>query len=240
MKTITREKFRKILKLHKKWLSKESDGVRADFTGYDLSGMPFKNENLKYAVLADTTIKYADFTDCCLEGAVLCNAKFLKASFIETNLKSADCEGAEFKRCEFDYSKLEKASFKSAQFEETYIRNCNTTQTDFRKTIFKFSNLKELNPKGADFSETKFESTEYPLGFSSVRIKELIVYDSINDNVISPLSPCPTPLTEFEKKCNEFFKYIPALKDKEKKLKEYNAAIRYLKTISKIEKGRNI
>src|SRR3990167_4532844 len=88
MKTYTKEELNKILELHKKWINKELDGVRASLGGVDLNGanlsyadlssVYFGNSNLSGANLSYADLSSAYLGDADLRGADLTNTKLTK------------------------------------------------------------------------------------------------------------------------------------------------------------------
>ena len=73
------------LKLHKKWLGGEKEGIRADLSGADLSG----------ADLREADLSEADLSEADLSGADLCGANLRGADLREANLSGADLREAD-------------------------------------------------------------------------------------------------------------------------------------------------
>lgn len=64
-----KEKLDEILSLHKKWLSGDPDGVRADLRGADLRGADLRRANLSGADLRVANLSGADLSGANLSGA---------------------------------------------------------------------------------------------------------------------------------------------------------------------------
>ena len=84
-----KEKLDKILSLHKKWLSGDPDGVRADLSEANLSGANLSWANLRWADLSGADLRGAD-----LRGADLREANLSEANLSEANLRGANLSGA--------------------------------------------------------------------------------------------------------------------------------------------------
>ena len=81
MPTYTKEKLNKILELHKKWINKEPDGVRADLRSANL-----RSADLRSADLRSANLRSADLSGADLSGANLSGADLRSADLTNTNL----------------------------------------------------------------------------------------------------------------------------------------------------------
>ena len=79
---MTQEELKMALELHKKWLSNESDGVKLELRGEDLSGMDLSYANFSWANLHGTDLSGANLKGADLRGA---------------NLRLADLGGADLR-----------------------------------------------------------------------------------------------------------------------------------------------
>ena len=84
MKKITADELKTILELHKKWLAKQTDGVRADLHKADL----------RWADLSGASLSGADLSEADLSGAVLSGAVLNWAVLNWADLSEADLSGA--------------------------------------------------------------------------------------------------------------------------------------------------
>ena len=66
---MTQEELNNVLELHKKWLTGEEGGVRADFSGADLRGANLSKANLSWADFSGADLRGADFSGADLRGA---------------------------------------------------------------------------------------------------------------------------------------------------------------------------
>ena len=57
VKIITQEELNEIIKLHGKWLNNEKDGIQADFSNMDLTGLSFPDGvDLRGAIFQDAAL----------------------------------------------------------------------------------------------------------------------------------------------------------------------------------------
>ena len=77
------------LKLHKKWLGGEKEGIRANLRGADLRGADLRGADLREADLCGANLRGAN-----LRGADLCGA----------DLREADLSGADLREADIDYA----------------------------------------------------------------------------------------------------------------------------------------
>ena len=95
MKKITADELKTILELHKKWLAKQTDGVRADLHKADLRWASLSGAVLHWADLSGADLRWADLSGASLSGAVLHWADLSGASLSEADLRWADLSGAD-------------------------------------------------------------------------------------------------------------------------------------------------
>lgn len=90
-----KEKLDEILSLHKKWLSGDPDGVRADLRGADLRGADLRRANLSGADLRVANLSGADLSGANLSEANLSEADLREAKGTDTVITN---EGTAFFR----------------------------------------------------------------------------------------------------------------------------------------------
>ena len=83
------------LKLHKKWLGGEKEGIRADLSGADLSVADLSEADLSEADLRGADLCGADLREANLRGADLREANLRGADLREADLSGADLSGAD-------------------------------------------------------------------------------------------------------------------------------------------------
>lgn len=88
------KELKEVFDSHKKWLSKEDDGVRANLLLADLRGEDLRGEDLRGAELRYTDLQGADIRDADLRATSLCGADLRDADLRATNLRSTDLRGA--------------------------------------------------------------------------------------------------------------------------------------------------
>lgn len=103
------QELNRVLKLHRKWMNDEPDGVIANLDFKDLYGADlryvtlnhaslreviFYGADLREANLYDTDLRYADLRHANLSGAILRGADLYRADLREANLYKADLREA--------------------------------------------------------------------------------------------------------------------------------------------------
>jgi hypothetical protein len=99
-----------ILEKHGKWLSHESGGECADFSGFDLHGINFYGINLREAVFCRTILSGVNFYGANLHGANFRGANFHQADLTHANFMGANLIGANLSK-----TGTHKASFDGAK-----------------------------------------------------------------------------------------------------------------------------
>ena len=107
------------LKLHKKWLGGEKEGIRAnlrranlsganlrraDLSVAELSGANLSGANLRGANLRRADLRGADLRGANLSGADLSGAELSGANLREADLSGADLSGADLREADIDYA----------------------------------------------------------------------------------------------------------------------------------------
>ena len=87
------------LKLHKKWLGGEKEGIRANLSEANLSGA-----DLRGADLSGADLRGADLSGADLSGADLREANLSGADLREANLSEANLSGADLRGADIDYA----------------------------------------------------------------------------------------------------------------------------------------
>ena len=82
------------LKLHKKWLGGEKEGIRANLSEANLSGADLRGADLSGADLRGADLSGADLSGADLREANLSGADLREANLSEANLSGADLRGA--------------------------------------------------------------------------------------------------------------------------------------------------
>ena len=112
------------LKLHKKWLGGEKEGIRAnlrranlsganlrradlsvaELSGANLSGANLRGANLRRADLRGADLRGANLSGADLSGADLSGADLSGANLREADLSGADLSGADLREADIDYA----------------------------------------------------------------------------------------------------------------------------------------
>ena len=139
----------KILKLHEKWLRRESGGVRANLRSANLIGANLEDANLRSANLIGANLEDAELRRANLIGADLSDANLSDTNLKYTNLSDANLKGADLSDANLKYANLEEANLRGAK-----LRGANLSDTNLRLANMRGANLSGTNLKGAnlDFS----------------------------------------------------------------------------------------
>ncbi len=97
-----------------------------------------------------------DLSGANLSEAVLMNAKFQQANFIETNLRGAILNGADFFKAKVMAANLQGAYIQETDFEEVCFNYSNLQGAHLQKSKFKNASLFKVNLQGAHLEETAF------------------------------------------------------------------------------------
>ena len=112
---MTKKELKEILEKHRKWLSSEEGGERADLGYADLSNVDLRYANLSYANLRDANLSYAN-----LSCANLSYANLRYANLSNVDLGCADLRGAN----------LSCANLSDANLSGTDLSCANLSGTD--------------------------------------------------------------------------------------------------------------
>jgi uncharacterized protein YjbI with pentapeptide repeats len=120
---------------------------RRNFSGVDLSGMCFDNQ---------------DLSEINLEGANLSNTKWCEINLANANLQNTDLRGVEIIGELFgnniDFS---GANFEGTRMEEGIIEKANFSRANFRNTSFSQFSMNECNCSDVDFTNAWFRETYF-------------------------------------------------------------------------------
>ena len=105
------------LKLHKKWLGGEKEGIRADLCGANLSGADLSGANLREADLSGADLSEADLSEADLSGADLCGANLRGADLREADLRGADLRVADLSGADLREANLSGADLREADID---------------------------------------------------------------------------------------------------------------------------
>ena len=92
------------LKLHKKWLGGEKEGIRANLSEANLSGADLSGANLREADLREANLSEADLRRANLSRANLSRADLSEADLRGADLSEANLRGADLNGADIDYA----------------------------------------------------------------------------------------------------------------------------------------
>lgn len=107
---------------HKRWLSDDPTGQRADFTAENLDGMNLSNQILSGVI----------FTAATLEGANLSNCLATEANFTGAALAGANLSNTTLVKCNFTGADLTNADLRNAVLDDSNFLATVITGVDFK------------------------------------------------------------------------------------------------------------
>ena len=116
MKKITADELKTILELHKKWLAKQTDGVRANLHKVDLRWADLSDADLRWADLSEADLSKAD-----LRGAILSWANLSDANLSDAILRWADLIEADLSKTDLSAAVLNRADLSGASLHKTNL-----------------------------------------------------------------------------------------------------------------------
>jgi len=108
-RTYTTEELAQTLELHRKWLTDEEGGVRADLSEADLIRANLSGANLSWANLSGANLSWAN-----LSWADLSEANLSGANLIRANLSWADLSRADLSEADLSEANLSEANLSGA------------------------------------------------------------------------------------------------------------------------------
>ena len=113
---MTQKELDKILELHKKWLNKKKDGVRADLRRGDL-----RRTDLREVDLRGTDLRGADLCRADLRGADLRNTYLYGADLCRADLRGTDLRGADLREVDLRGADLSGAVLSGVLYNEVTV-----------------------------------------------------------------------------------------------------------------------
>jgi len=175
-KGLNEQIIEKKLELHQKWLDRDPEGVRADFTGKNLSGLTvgedidlswaiFTNANLSGADLSWTFLNYADLSganlrDANLNCCALTDADFRYSDIIGANLQSTDLSRAILDRADVSNANLKSADLTDSSFVGARLHNTNMTNATLGGADFTGTDLTSVDLTDAVFTDDDISDKE--------------------------------------------------------------------------------
>jgi hypothetical protein len=127
--TMTIQELAEVIARHKKWISNEEDGSRADLSGAYLSGAYLSGANLSGADLSGANLSRADLSGANLSGADLSGANLSGA-----NLSGANLSRADLSRANLSGANLSGANLSGADLSRADLSGANNASTAFAMT----------------------------------------------------------------------------------------------------------
>ena len=131
------EQLRVILNSHLKWIRVTDDGIRANLSEADLTGVILRGVDLSGANLRKADLSGADLSEANLQQADLTGAILRRASLSRVNLSKANLSGAILSR---------------VNLSRAILRGANLSGAILYGAILSGANLSEANLSGADLT----------------------------------------------------------------------------------------
>ena len=171
MRKLTQQEVNEIIAKHLKWLRKENDGERADFSNTDLSYIDFSYRNLSRSIFYHANLYKTNFYKADLFRSNLCGADFSKANLSRSNLA-----GSIISYANFSYASLFKANISCVIFYKVIIYNTCLNGANFSCSSFQNINFNKANLFGANLSSTVIldsDLSEVNLSFANLAKADL-------------------------------------------------------------------
>jgi uncharacterized protein YjbI with pentapeptide repeats len=164
--TINGVQLSDILELHKKWLSANEGGIRADLIRADLIRANLRGANLSDVNLSDVNLSGAD-----LRGADLSDANLIRANLSGADLRDANLSGANLIRADLSDANLSDANLRGANLIRANLRGANLSDVnlsdaDLSGANLRGANLIRANLRGANLSDA--ENIGYAAAVTSI------------------------------------------------------------------------
>lgn len=147
---MSNEEIKHILNLHKQYVSGDPSGVRANLSGFDLSGIDFEDFDLRGANLINVNFGGANLGYVNFGGAHLTNANFDGACLRSANFSGAILYNATFGGTDLTNANFRYAGLEEANFIESDLRYTNFIGACLRCADFRGSNLRHCIGNGRE------------------------------------------------------------------------------------------
>lgn len=157
---MTSEEIKEILELHKKWLSCEEGGERANLSEVDLHGVNLREADLSEANLCGADLHDTDLYGADLYGANLCGANLCGANLIRAGLHDADLHRADLCGADLNGAELFKANLWRADLVEANLCRANLSAAYLCEANLRRADLHRANLYGADLCEANLNGAD--------------------------------------------------------------------------------
>ena len=164
-KRITKQKLKKILEEHQKWLDHKG-GKRADLTGMTLSGIDLSGANLRGAILTQTDFTSANFKNTQLQGAYLDYA-----CMYNVDLRNANLSNATLTNAYLIYAFLQKANLRKANLSNACLSNADLSGANLTEAKLIEANLNKIEAVSAIFARADLRLAN--LRYANLRVADL-------------------------------------------------------------------
>lgn len=116
----------KALTAHHHWLQGDSDGVRADFSNEDLTGVNLAGRNLSHVSMAN---------------AILSGANLKGAKLVGADLTGSDLSGANMTKCDLSSASMAEANLIGAELTSANLKGADMWRANLARCIISPENL---------------------------------------------------------------------------------------------------
>jgi uncharacterized protein YjbI with pentapeptide repeats len=175
---ISKEKLKKILEDHKKWVESDGkEGVRIELRNANMQGAELLEANLQEAILFRANLKKANLIGANLKGAELLEANLQEAILYQANLKQAFLYDAN----------LQEAKLTGANLQEAYLLNANLKNATLNGIVgitnakLQFANLEgAIGLLGNEFAQADVKGTKLPNYIKEFKALDIVEKTSEN------------------------------------------------------------
>ena len=158
------DKLKELLKLHEKWVDRDSGGVRLDLKNVDLSNKCFRGITLYRANLENADLSNASIINSDLSYANLSNANLYMADLNHSDLTCANLNNADLSLTNLKDSFLNGASLRDANLSNADLRNASLKHTNLlnanlSNACCSYCTLSYTNLSGCNLKMTNFENS---------------------------------------------------------------------------------
>lgn len=138
-----------MLEAHKKWLSDNDSGTRADFRDADLRHCDLHNAMLDSAVFCGANLRGVNMRNSSIRYARIDFANLIDSNLANSNLKDADLT-----RSFLNYACLRNANLANTTLRAATLKSANLTNADLTNADLSDANLMDANLTGVDLAHT--------------------------------------------------------------------------------------
>lgn len=151
MNTMDKFEIKAKLQSHKLWLGTRTEGLRADFSGKDVSHANLRKAQLNYSRFRSAKLRWAKMQKASLRGALIDSADMVCVTLSQADLTGADLTGSNLGSSTLFGTNLSFATLCNANLRHADLRFANLTGADLTGADLTGAQLKGANLHLCDF-----------------------------------------------------------------------------------------